>query len=81
MASADAQWIKAYYTRDGELSSVAITVHAYGMSYAGVIEQFIYKVTPDTQAEYERTEDELAVTEREPMTEPPHHWYWWKIDR
>ena len=59
-----------------------IVVHGEGMAFgAGVIEEFIFETTPALHAEYERKDDTIAVVEREPVTGPPHHWYWRKIDR
>lgn len=84
MKTARAQWIRAFYTGDDasrSLHRVHIAVHAYGMAYAGVIEEFIYEATPAIHAEFEREDDGIAVVERQPVTGPPHHWYWRRIDR
>lgn len=85
MHAADAQWIRAFYkARDGaapSLRSVHISTYAFGVAYAGAIEQFIYEIIPETEASYERHDYGDAVLELEPVTEAPHHWYWRKIDR
>lgn len=81
MASANASWIRAHYYGGEELRALDVTVYGTGFSFAGVVEQFRYKATPADHAEYERKDDGIAITEQQPVTEPPHHWYWWKVDR
>jgi hypothetical protein len=86
MVAADAKWIRALYNeRENEERSLYRVMIAmpssYGVSYAGVIEAFIFETAPTEHAEYERNNDGIAITERLPVTDSPHHWYWWKIDR
>jgi hypothetical protein len=84
IARANAKWIRVYYeTQSGRrtLAAVDIAVRSDGMAFAGVIEEFIFISTPALHAEYERNDDGIAIVERQPVTEPPHHWYWRKIDR
>jgi len=86
MTAADAPWIRVNYNqredRSRELASVLIALpSSYGFSFAGVTEAFLYEPHPAT-AGYVRTDQRDSVTlERLPMTEAPHHWYWWKADR
>jgi len=85
MTASDVEWLRAgYRTTEGEspsLSSIHLAIHSYGFSFAGSIESYIYEVTPETDADYERQDDGIAVVERQPVTDAPHHWYWQKIDR
>lgn len=84
MERADAKWIRVFYnTERGQRSftSVHIAIRSEGMAFAGVIEEFIFENTPAPHAEYERKDDGIAVVERQPVTGPPYHWYWRKIDR
>jgi hypothetical protein len=85
MSAAKAIWVYPSYRRpDNEpatLNSVRIGMYATGFSFAGEIEEFIYQTEPAADAEYERNDDGIAITERQPLTDAPHHWYWWKIDR
>jgi hypothetical protein len=85
ISAADAIWVYPSYRRPDDepvtLSSVRIGVYAIGFSFAGEIEEFIYRTEPAAHAEYERNDDGIAITQKQPLTEAPHHWYWWKIDR
>lgn len=86
ISSAEAIWLNVAYDRpegaaDRSLSSVGIVVHYRGLSYSGQVEQFIYEFAAADNATYQRREGSSAVVEREPLTQAPHHWYWWKIDR
>lgn len=86
VVAADAKWIRAFYdereNQERSLYRVMIAMpSSYGLSYAGVIEAFIFEATPNQHAEYEREDDGIAIVERMPVTDSPHHWYWWKIDR
>lgn len=86
MSAADAQWVRTNYNeRDGEerlLTSVHIAMpSSYGFSFAGVIEAFIYEAAAESEAVYERRDDGTAIIERQPVTDAPHHWFWWKIER
>jgi len=85
MQRVKARWIRPNYSEadDGtrSLAGVDVTIHATGVSFAGVVEQFRYQVDPDSSATYERKEIGEAVIERLPLTDAPHHWFWWKVDR
>ncbi|MGE0742619.1 MAG: hypothetical protein AB7O98_14870 [Hyphomonadaceae bacterium] len=84
MARANAQWISVRYDMEGEqraLRAVHIAIRSQGMAFAGVIEEFIFESAPALSAEYQRSDDGGAVIERQPVTGPPHNWYWRKIDR
>jgi hypothetical protein len=85
MSAAEAIWVYPSYCRSDDppatLSSVRIGMYATGSAVGGQIEEFIYEVEPAAHAEYERNDDGIAITEREPLTASPHHWYWQKIDR
>lgn len=83
--AAQAKWLRVFY--DDELSeqrsvrSVHIAIRSKGMAFAGVIEEYIFEIEPVLDARYEREDDGIAIIEREPVTGPPHHWFWRKIDR
>jgi hypothetical protein len=86
MVAADAKWIRALYNEheneERSLYRVMIAMpSSYGLSYSGIIEAFVFEPTATEHAEYERNDDGIAITERLPVTDSPHHWYWWKIDR
>lgn len=85
MSAADAIWIYPSYRRtdDGPatLSSVRIGMYATGSAVGGEVEEFIYQTEPDPSAEYQQNDDGIAITQRYPVPDAPHHWYWWKIDR
>lgn len=85
MNSVDAQWIRADYTADSDgnkrLNRLSVAVHATGSVMSGIVVQFIYEVTPAQSARYEHKDDGIAVVESQPVTGPPHHWYWRRIDR
>lgn len=84
MSAANTQWMRVYYDhRDPEkpLSSVHIAIYSRGFSFAGEIEEFVYESAAAAHAEYERDDDGIAIVERLPVTGPPHHWYWRRIDR
>jgi hypothetical protein len=84
MNAANAQWIRVNYRSqeaDLPIASINIAMHSTGFAFGGVIESFIYETNPAPLAQYERTDDGIATIEKTPMTGPPHHWYWWRIDR
>lgn len=84
MQSARSEWIYVTYDGEGEESrvdAVQVIFHSYGTAYAGVVEGFIFEAEPQQSGVYEREDDGISVIERMPVTEPPHHWYWRKIDR
>lgn len=84
MREAGAQWIRAYYNgrEERQLASVYVAMRSsYGFSFAGVIEAFVYEATPADEAAHEREVNGTAIIERLPVTDAPHHWYWWKVDR
>lgn len=85
MNAARAQWIRVDYAdfsaEDSAITKVLIATHSHGTSFAGRIEAFIFEATPKADAEVEIKDDGIAIIERMPVTEGPHHWYWWRITR
>ncbi|MCX7358657.1 MAG: hypothetical protein NT015_11050 [Alphaproteobacteria bacterium] len=85
MSGANAIWVYPSYNRPDNgtatLNSVRIGMYATGSAVGGEIEEFVYQVEPASSAEYERDDDGIAIRQRQPLTDAPHHWYWWKIDR
>lgn len=83
MSAADTQWIYVFTERGApSLSGVDIVVYSYGVAFAGEVEEFRYRASAAAHAEYQMTDyGNGATTEMEPVTDPPHHWYWRKLER
>lgn len=84
MERANAKWIRVYYdneTGQRSLRAVHIALRSEGMAFAGVMEEFVFESAPALHAEYERKDYGVGVIERQPVTGPPHHWYWRRLER
>ena len=85
MVQAEVKWLRTFHDEREDqspaLTKIHIGVRSRGYSFAGVTEEYIYETTFAAEAHYERENIGEAIIERQPVTAPPHHWYWRRIKR
>lgn len=85
MRQADAQFIMVSYADEGgadqAVDRVFVSLRSYGLSFAGALEGYEFEASPASEARYERGDMREAIVERLPVTPPPHHWYWRRVER